>query len=70
MNASTLKVSSMRLFFSLPVDSKTNKLTITEYILIACLGVFGLVLITIVILVVQITRLNKTVNNLKAASHR
>lgn len=60
----------MRLFFSLHVDSKTNKLTITEYILIACLGVFGLVLITIVILVVQIARLNKTVNNLKAASHR
>ena len=59
-------------FFS---DSKSDeedkeRSTITEYILIACLGAFGFVLIAIIYLVVQLTRLNKSVRSLKATSQR
>ncbi|XP_068725630.1 uncharacterized protein [Montipora capricornis] len=52
------------------VGGKSLQFTTTEYVLIACLCVFFVVLITLIVLAVQITRLNKTVGNLKAASHR
>ena len=60
-------VSSLT-FPSLPVDSKEGDkftVTVTEYILIACLGVFAIVLIVLIILAVQIARLNKSVKTLK-----
>ena len=60
-------VSSLT-FPSLPVDSKEGDkftVTVTEYILIACLGVFAIVLIVLIFLAVQIARLNKSVKNLK-----
>ena len=46
------------------------KLGQTEWMLIACLGAFAIVLITLVILVIQMSRLNQTVTRLKDASHR
>lgn len=46
------------------------KLGHTEWMLIACLGAFAIVLITLVILVIQMSRLNQTVTRLKDASHR
>ncbi|XP_068711354.1 uncharacterized protein [Montipora foliosa] len=51
-------------------DEGGLQFTTTEYVLIACLCVFFIVLITLIVLAVQIARLNKTVGNLKAASHR
>ena len=58
------------IFFSDSDKDDKESFTITEYILIACLGAFVFVLIAIIFLVVQITRLNKSVRNLKATSNR
>ncbi|KAL9974489.1 hypothetical protein ACROYT_G011526 [Oculina patagonica] len=53
-------------------DSKSNEdeLGKTEYILIACLCTFVVIFIAIIVLVVQIARLNKSVEHLKATSRR
>jgi len=55
---------------SKPDEDDKESFTITEYILIGCLGSFGFVLMAIIYLVVQIKRLNKSVHNLKATSNR
>ena len=57
-------------YFSLFLGSKDGLSKTTEWILIGCLGAFGLMFIAIIILVVQIIRLNKSVNNLKITSSR
>lgn len=53
-----------------PGSTEGPKLGQTEWMLIACLGAFAIVLITLVILVIQMSRLNQTVTRLKDASHR
>lgn len=53
-----------------PGSKEGAKLGPIEWMLIACLGAFFIVLITLVILVIQMSRLNQTVTRLKDASHR
>ncbi|KAJ7383163.1 hypothetical protein OS493_030315 [Desmophyllum pertusum] len=54
-----------------PTDSETDaELSTTEIILIACLAVFACIFLAVIVLVVQIIRLNKSVKNLKATGQR
>lgn len=73
MNWPLLMKYNLIRIFPLPVTEGSTegpKLGQTEWMLIACLGAFAIVLITLVILVIQMSRLNQTVTRLKDASHR